>query len=110
MALVERLCQVYEGDESHLNIALNPFCEVLFRVLDGRHSIQDVKNFYAMTPEDEAEFDVLVANVTSDPKVVERVLAIHQVRAILTFWECRNDLNAPNYNTVADIRSELNNI
>jgi hypothetical protein len=108
MALVERLCQVDEDPAR--NIALNDFVEILFRVLDGRHTVQDVKGFYDMTAEDATEMDALVARVTARSTLYERMLAVHQIRSILTFWERRNDLNAPAYDTVQDIRTELNNL
>lgn len=108
MALVERLCQV--EDDLGRNIALNDFVEVLFRVLDGRHSVQDVKVFYNMTPEDASEFDTLVGRVQARSTLADKMLAVHQVRAILTFWERKDDLAAPPYDTVQDIRSELNSI
>ena len=109
MPLIERLCQV-DSEPQERHIALNPFCEILFRVLDGRHTVQDVKTFYDMTTEDETEFDALVNRVTTRSTLYERMLAVHQIRAILTLWEIHDDYALPPYDTVQDIRTELNNL
>jgi hypothetical protein len=84
-SLTLRLCQV-DPDEAR-NIALNPFCEALFSVLHGSHSVTGVKGFYNMTAGDEAAFDVLVGKVTSTLDLTERIVRIHRIRSILTFWE-----------------------
>lgn len=105
MALVERVCQV-EADESR-NIALNPFCEAVFSVLGGYITIAQTKSFYDMTPEDEAELDTLVAQIQAYPQMAQRILAVHRIRSILTFWE-QGDV--PGYQTVAEIRSQFNTI
>lgn len=86
-SLTLRLCQEYEGDEYYRNIALNPFCEALFSVLHGTHSVAGVKSFYNMTTEDADAFDVLVSKVTSTLDLAERAVRIHRIRSILTFWE-----------------------
>ena len=105
MALVERLCQV---EEDHTrNIALNPFCEALFSVLGGYHTNAQVKAFYAMTAEDAAEYDTLVARVVAVQQDAARALKVHRIRSILTFWE-QGDING--YDTVAGIRQQLNNV
>lgn len=102
MALVERLCQVEEDYDR--NIALNPFVEAQYSVLKGDHTIAQVKGFYNMTPEDEAEYDTLIARVTAYTTLPERMLACHRIRSILTFWE-QGDV--PGYQSVADIRDKL---
>ena len=107
MALVERLCQVYEQQEEWKNIALNPFCEALFSVLGGYHTVAEVKAFYSMDAEDQAEMDTLVGRITATPQMIDRAIRVHRVRAILTFWE-QGDIST--YNTVAGIRQHLNNV
>ena len=106
-SLTLRLCQMYEYPEYYRNIALNPFCEALFSVLHGSHSVAGVKGFYAMTAEDAAAFDVMVGKVTSTLDLTERMVRIHRIRSILTFWE-QGDIST--YNTVNGIRTHLNNI
>ena len=114
MALVERLCQVDldepGGEPSERHIALNPFCEALFSILGGYVTVSQLKAFYNMTPEDEAELDtfvdrILAYSATSNQNLRER--AVHRVRGILTFWE-QGDI--PGYMTVANIRSQLNTV
>ncbi len=107
MALVERLCQVYENDQSYLNIALSPFCEALFSILGAYITVAQLKSFYAMSAEDEAEADVLVGRITGYPKDVQRDRAVHRVRCILTFWE---QADVPGCQTVAEIRARLNEV
>lgn len=107
MALIERLCQIHEEGEYHLNIALNPFCEALFSVLGGYHSVDDIKSFYDMTAEDITEMDALVARIIAYPNDYRRDRAVHRVRSILTFWE-QGDV--PGYQTVAQIRAKMNTI
>lgn len=107
MALVERLCQIYEDDESYLNIALNPFCEAQMSILGGYITASQVKAFYAMDTEDETEYDTLIARVQAYPQAASRLLAVHRIRTILTFWEQEG---LPGYTTVAEIRAQLNAI
>jgi hypothetical protein len=108
MALIERLCQV-EEDESR-NIALNPFVEGLFSILGGYITVAQMKTFYAMDVDDEAEMDTLIGRITAysaTSATNDRDRAVHRVRAIMTFWE-QGDI--PTYNTVAGIRSHFNAI
>jgi len=110
MALVERLCQIDVGDPGgepqERHIALNPFCEALFSILGGYHTVPELKTFYAMTAEDVTEFDALVARVAAYPSLDMRMLAVHRVRSIMTFWEAE----IPVYSTVTAIRNWLNTI
>lgn len=103
MALIERLCQV-SSEPPARHIALNPFCEALFSILGGYHTIAEIKAFYSMTAEDETEFDALVGRVTVYPDTHERDRAVHRIRSILTFWEAE----IPAYDTVTEIRDLLN--
>jgi len=84
-SLTIRLCQ--QDEDYSRNIALNPFCEALFSVLHGAHSVAGIKGFYNMTTSDEAAFDVLVGKITSTLDLTERIVRIHRIRSILTFWE-----------------------
>jgi hypothetical protein len=101
-SLTIRLTQTDE-DETR-NIALNPFVEALFSILHGSHSIAGIKGFYNMTPSDEAAFDVLVSQVTSTLDLTERIVRIHRIRSILTFWE-QGDIAS--YQTPDDIETWL---
>ena len=101
-SLTIRLCQV-DPDEDR-NIPLNPFVEALFSLLHGVHSIAGVKGFFNMNASDEAAFDVLVSKVTSTTELVERIVRIHRIRSILTFWEMGN---VSTYLTPDDIEAHL---
>ena len=101
--LTVRLCQ--EDQDEARNIALNPFCEALFSVLGTYHTIAQVKNFYNMTAEDQTQMDSIVSQVMAYPQKVDRTIAVHRIRSILTFWE-QGDV--PSYMSVDDIDTHLN--
>ncbi len=104
-SLTVRLCQ--EDQDEARNIALNPFCESLFSVLGGYHTVAQVKNFYNMTAEDQIQMNDIVSQVTAYGTLQERMLAVHRVRSILTFWE-QGDI--PSYQSVDDIDTHLNSL
>ncbi len=116
MALVERLCQLsleddpINGEPGERHIALNDFVEGLHDILGGYHTTIQMKTFYDMTAEDIVEFDVLVAQIGSVSQLQKKMGRVHRVRSILTKWEKKDDLNVPGYDTVGDIRVQLNNI
>ncbi len=111
MALVERLCQIDPdepgGEPYERHIHTNPFCEALFSVLAGYHTVAQIKLFYNMTPEDETEMDALVARIIAYPNDHRRDRSVHRVRSIMTFWE-QGDITG--YQTVANIRDKLESI
>ena len=123
MDLIERLCQVDpdepNGEPQERHIALNPFCEGLFSILGGYHTVAQLKSFYAMTAEDIVEMDVLVARIldySATSNTNDRERAVHRVRGILCFWEQSGGLGPgdpgyiPGYSTVADIRSKFGEV
>jgi hypothetical protein len=95
---------VQEDPDEARNIALNPFVEALFSVLHGAHSVAGVKVFYNMTASDGIQFDTLVSKVTSTADLTERVVRLHRIRSILTFWE-QGDITG--YQTPDDIETWL---
>ena len=105
MALIERLCQIDPdqpgGEPYERHMALNPFVEALFSILGSWHTIPQIKAFYSMTAEDITEFDALIDRITAYPVGYERMLAVHRVRSIMTFWEAE----IPSYSTVNAIRT-----
>lgn len=111
MALIERLCQIDEddpgGEPQERHIALNSFCEALFSVLGGYHTVTQIKGFFNMTAADIVEMDTLVSRITAHADDHERDRAVHRVRSILTFWELGE---VAGYLTVADIRGKFNTI
>lgn len=100
--LTIRLVQ-QDPDETR-NIALNPFVESLYSVLGGWHTVAQVKSFYNMTANDITAFDTLVSKVTSTADLTERMLRLHRIRSILTFWE-QGDVTG--YQTADDIETKL---
>jgi len=115
MALVERLCQIDpdepNGEPYERHIPYMPFVAGLFRVLDGAHTVQQVKAFWDMTQEDQAEFDTFVARITARETLQERMLAVEQLQAIMNYWELKDSpYESEQYNSVQDIRTALNNL
>ena len=98
---------MYGEDEHDKNIALNPFCESLFAVLAGYHTVAQVKTFYDMTTAEGDELDTLVSRVTAHAAGIERHEAVHRIRCILTFWEHGG---IPGYQTTAEIQARLNEV
>jgi hypothetical protein len=107
MALVERLCQTYSGDEEYLNLAISPFVEACFSVLGSWHTVAEMKAFYQMRPEDEVEFDALIQRINARGTIQNRMLGVERLYAILTFWEWGA---VPGYQTVSQIRAWINAI
>ena len=114
MALVERLCQIDPdepgGEPYERHIATEDFIGGLWDVLGGYHTVTAVKTFYDMTPADEAEMDTLVSQINGVPKLEKTMGRVQRVRSILTKWDRKEDLNVPGYDTVNDIRTQLNNL
>ena len=108
--LVLRLCQVNEDDggfPSDQHIALNDFTDGLFDLLGGYHTPLQMKTFYDMPANQQAQFDILVGKVTSANQLVDRLGRIHRFRSILTKWERKEDLSLTGYDTPDDIETQL---
>lgn len=101
-SLTLRLTQTDPDDSRH--IALNPFVEAQFSILHGAHTIAQIKGFYNMSPSDETAYDTLIGLVTSTVDLTERVIRIHRIRSILTFWE-QGDVAG--YQTADEIETQL---
>lgn len=124
--LTLRLCQVDPEDGglpgSNLNpgdpgyiagnahIALNDFVEGLFDVLGGYHTTTNLKTFYNMPANQQNQFDALWAQIASGSTVAKQIGRIHRVRAILTKWERRYDLQLNAYDEPDDIETHLGEI
>lgn len=107
--LVRRLYQDYEeGDPEYypgINIAAGPFGAAMVRILDGTHTTTQIKTFYDMDVDEQAEFDLFVAAVQSEPDLAGRLLKIMSLRSILEIKEVAEDMNASGYNSLQDIRT-----
>jgi hypothetical protein len=112
MALIERLCQVDPdepgGEPKERHIAIHDWIAAQTMVLAGVHTVAQVKTFYAMTAEDEAEYDTIIGLITDHNQIYNRMLAVRHMEAVLHFHERRHDVTTP-YNTVAGVRTELLN-
>jgi hypothetical protein len=101
MALVERLMgEPFEADPGR-RIAVHQFASSCFEVAFGPRTVAQIKNYYAMTPADSTEFDLLIAQVSGTDAVKHRT--IFQFEQVFLLAEAR----APFYDTPALVRSRL---
>ena len=111
-----RLCQVPEDDgglpgsddgsiPANTNIAINDFIEALFSVLHGAHSINQIKTFYNMPTAQQVTFQGILDRILAYTEKIDRVIAIHRLRAILTFHERNDDLQLNAYDTPDDVQT-----
>ena len=110
--LVLRLCQVDEDDggfPSDRHIAIADFIGGLYDILGGYHTVTQMKQFYDMTPTEQAQFDVLVAKLDA-PQLAQSIGRIQRFRSILNKWERKDVLNVPIYDTPDDIELMLSEI
>jgi hypothetical protein len=111
--LILRLCQVNPEDGGlphNQHIALNDFTDGLYDILGGYHTPLQMKTFYDMPADQQADLDVLLGKIDSAATIVEKLGRIHRFRSILTKWERREDLNLTGYDTPDDIETQLLNI
>lgn len=112
MALVERLMHwggrlgdteppAFEPRARH--IAVHSFLAVNIEVLLDNRTVTQVKGFLDMTPEDEVDYDALIALVNAEQKADAKHRLMHHFDSVLVLAEKRN----PGYSTPADVRSEL---
>lgn len=89
--LVNRLCKIYVPEDPEwfddINIAYHAFVASLYAILDGAHTVAQVKNFYQMNAEDEAAFDLFIAQVNARPDLVGKMLAGQRFNQVLAYWE-----------------------
>jgi hypothetical protein len=101
MALIERLMGApFEPDHAR-KITVHEFAASVYEVAFGPRTVAQIKTYYAMSPEEAAEFDLLAAQVTGTDAVKHRT--IFQFEQIFLLAEVR----APFYDTPALVRSRL---
>jgi hypothetical protein len=101
VALVERLMGApFELDHAR-KIAVHEFAAAAYEVAFGPRTVAQIKQYYAMTPEDAAEFDALIAQVSGTDAVKHRI--IFQFEQVFILAEMR----AGFYDTPALVRSRL---
>jgi len=108
--LVLRLCQVDEdegGFASHQHIALHDFVSAMISVIGGYHTGAQLKTFYDMPANQQAQFDALWSRITSAPNLSKQLARIRRFESVLHFWERRDDLNINAYDTPDDIETQL---
>jgi hypothetical protein len=101
MALVERLMGEPFEPEATRKITVHEFAAASYEVAFGPRTVAEIKNYYAMTPEDAAEFDALTAKVTGTD--AQRHRLVFQIEQVFILSEMR----APFYDTPAKVRSRL---
>ena len=101
MALVERIMgEPFEPDSTR-HIPVHAFTAWCFESAFGPRTVAEIKAYFAMTPEDAAEFDAIIAKITGTQ--ASRLQGILQLEEVFLLAECR----APAYNTPALVRSRL---
>jgi len=63
--LVDRICQIYDGDESVWNISINQFKAGMVGILGGYITEQTVVGYWALDTAEEADWDLLVARIVA---------------------------------------------
>jgi len=116
MPLVKRLCQLQiaewpdDGVEPGREIAIGPFMGALISVLNGDHTLAQVKSYYNMTPAEEDQLDILQAKIVAGQKLENRLLLTLRLFSIFLWWQRIDDYPIPGYMTVSDIRSRINDL
>jgi hypothetical protein len=101
VALIERVMgEPFEPDSAR-KIAVHQFAACSYEVAFGPRTVAQIKSYYAMTPEDAAEYDLLVAQVVGTDAQRHRI--VFQFEQIFLLAEMR----APFYDTPALVRSRL---
>lgn len=101
--LVDRICQVYEGDEGNLNIPINRFHGACVGLLGGYLTSAQVVSFFAMSAGEETDWNALVARVTAKSNTVNtnaRDRCVEWIRTILVFYE---DGGIPSFETPDEV-------
>jgi hypothetical protein len=110
VALIERLMRwghdrpdteppTFEPPERWMTV--HQFFAAAFEVAQGPRTAQEIKNYYNMTPADEVEFDIIVANAPSS--AAQLALYLESLHAVFMLAEER----VPFYSTPAELRSRL---
>jgi len=82
----------------------------LYSILGGYHTVSQMKTFYDMTPAEQNQLDIFLGKINSATTVAAKLGRILRFKAILNFWEQRNDLNLAGYDTPDDIELQLSEI
>jgi hypothetical protein len=101
MALIERLMgEPFEMDPLR-RMAVHEFAAAAYEVAFGPRTVAQIKQYYQMTPADEADFDALMAQVTGTDAQRHRI--VFQFEQVLILAEMR----APFYETPALVRTRF---
>ena len=101
MALIERLMGApFEPDPAR-RITVHEFAAWCYESAFGPRTVAEIKAYFAMTLEDAAEFDAIIAKITGTDATRHRL--VFQLEQIFILAEMR----APFYDTPALVRSRL---
>jgi hypothetical protein len=99
MALVERLMHL--DTDPNRDMAVHTFFAALNEVVAGRLTVNQVKNYYAMTTADNVDMDAIVADAPSGDAA--RAMYLNSIHSVFILAEVR----APGYDTPTGVRSKL---
>lgn len=103
MALVERIMH-WETEPANRWISVHEFFAALSELAGGALTVAQIKSYYQMTPEDEVDFDALVA---LSPKSTEgRMMLVDRVHSIFLLGET----GAPGYSSPTDVRGKITGV
>lgn len=108
--LVLRLCQVDEDDggfPSDHHIAVRDWAAALTALHGGYHTATQVKTFFDMPANQQAQFDVLWGKIISASTLAAQSGRRERCITILNMWERRDDMNLPGYDTPDDIETHM---
>ena len=114
MPLVERILNVADDGVSAppsyphpgYRINSNMIYTIIVELMDGRRTVQQIKDFFLMDTACAAEFDTLVATAPTGTTTAARLAKlefINKVHSITMIAERR----APTYSTPAEVRTKL---
>jgi hypothetical protein len=101
MALVERIMgEPFEPDPAR-RIPVHEFAAWCYESAFGPRTVAEIKAYFAMTTEDAAEFDAIIAKITGTD--AQRHRLVFQLEQVFILAEVR----APAYNTPVLVRSRI---
>lgn len=101
MALVERLMHL--DADSIRNIAVHEFFAGITELINGKLTTTQIQTHYAMTAEDIAEWNAIVALIPPANQTAARALFCEHLHAAFILAETR----VPTYSTPAEVRARL---
>jgi len=88
--LVDRICQIYDGDESIWNIPINQFRAALTGLLGGYITEQTIVGYFGYSAGEEADWDALIALIVAKSNTGNtnpRDRAVEWINSVLNLYE-----------------------